>query len=280
MTGLGVSNRVIIGTTPSEERAQSIEAFKRQEIKALVSVSVLTTGFDAPCSDALICLRPTCSPGLWVQMCGRLTRLYPGKQNGLVLDFTDNTKTHGPIDLIEVDGDGEVKTPEMKVCSFCGGLIPPKEIKCPDCGRTPLKACKKCDALNELDAEYCAECDEPFGQARKPRHNLEASTAQIISDGMPQVKTRNDWDFKLHKKEGKPDSVRVRYYAGLEYFDEWLCFDHGGYAASMAIGWCHRHGVNPSPTESSTASRTLHALAKMPKQITVRREGTYWRVLS
>tara|TARA_R110002012_G_scaffold307045_1_gene512300 strand:- start:124 stop:516 length:393 start_codon:yes stop_codon:yes gene_type:complete len=38
--------------------------------------------------------------------------------------------------------------------------------------------------------------------------------------------------YKRHKKEGKPDSIKVTYYAGLLSVNEWLCPDHGGYAAS------------------------------------------------
>jgi len=38
--------------------------------------------------------------------------------------------------------------------------------------------------------------------------------------------------YGRHKKEGKPDSVKVTYYAGMVSVSEWLCPDHGGYAAS------------------------------------------------
>tara|TARA_R110002020_G_scaffold72947_3_gene187292 strand:+ start:118 stop:519 length:402 start_codon:yes stop_codon:yes gene_type:complete len=38
--------------------------------------------------------------------------------------------------------------------------------------------------------------------------------------------------YARHKKEGKPDSLKVTYYAGLMSVSEWLCPDHGGYAES------------------------------------------------
>ncbi len=51
---------------------------------------MLTTGFDLPRLDTIICLRPTLSSSLWVQILGRGTRLSQGKKDCLVLDFAGN----------------------------------------------------------------------------------------------------------------------------------------------------------------------------------------------
>ncbi len=80
-----------------KERDENIAAFKRGEFRAAVNNNVLTTGFDYPKIDLIIVLRPTNSPGLWVQMLGRGTRPCDGKENCLVLDFAANTKRLGPI---------------------------------------------------------------------------------------------------------------------------------------------------------------------------------------
>ena len=64
-------------------------------------MGVLTTGFNAPAVDLIAMLRPTKSTGLYVQMAGRGTRLAPGKDNCLVLDFAGNVARHGPIDLVK-----------------------------------------------------------------------------------------------------------------------------------------------------------------------------------
>jgi DNA repair protein RadD len=39
-------------------------------------------------------------------------------------------------------------------------------------------------------------------------------------------------EYALHQKDGKPDSVKVTYVCGMVRQSEWLCPDHGGYAAS------------------------------------------------
>ena len=97
----GISCATIFGDTPEAERDRIIAAFKRGEIRALASMGVLTTGFNAPAVDLIAMLRPTKSAGLYVQMAGRGTRLAPGKENCLVLDFAGNVSRHGPVDWCE-----------------------------------------------------------------------------------------------------------------------------------------------------------------------------------
>ncbi len=41
------------------------------------------------------------SPGLYAQICGRGFRLFPGKDNCLILDFGGNIARHGPLDAID-----------------------------------------------------------------------------------------------------------------------------------------------------------------------------------
>lgn len=71
----------VTGETSALERSATLESFKNQQIRWLVNVDVLTTGFDAPCVDAIAVLRATLSPGLFAQMCGRGFRLHAGKKD-------------------------------------------------------------------------------------------------------------------------------------------------------------------------------------------------------
>ncbi|MFD2738817.1 DEAD/DEAH box helicase [Sulfitobacter aestuarii] len=132
----GISCRTIFGDTPKDERDAILAAFKRGEIRALASMGVLTTGFNAPGVDLIALLRPTQSAGLYVQMVGRGTRLAPGKENCLVLDFAGNVRRHGPIDLVRPKrpGDGSGGDPPTKVCPDCDSIIALSATECPDCG--------------------------------------------------------------------------------------------------------------------------------------------------
>src|SRR5690606_5650183 len=70
---------LVTGETPIPERDAIIARFKAGELRALVNVSVLTTGFDAPDIDAVIMMRATKSAGLYYQMVGRAMRPHPSK---------------------------------------------------------------------------------------------------------------------------------------------------------------------------------------------------------
>ncbi|MBX9594811.1 MAG: DEAD/DEAH box helicase, partial [Roseomonas sp.] len=141
----GFSAEVVTGETPPGERDTIIQAFKAGRLRCITNANVLTTGFDAPGTDLIALLRPTKSVGLYVQMVGRGTRLAPGKDDCLVLDFAGNTARHGPIDTVDghkdpTEGEGEAPTkvcPECETinhasvrrCFSCGYEFPPPEIK-------------------------------------------------------------------------------------------------------------------------------------------------------
>lgn len=79
--------------TPPAERDALITAFKQQQLRYLVNVAVLTTGFDAPHVDLIAILRPTESVSLYQQIVGRGLRLSPGKEDCLILDYAGNPIT-------------------------------------------------------------------------------------------------------------------------------------------------------------------------------------------
>lgn len=116
---------LVTGDTPKKERDSILRRFKAQDIKYLVNVAVLTTGFDAPHVDCIAILRKTESAGLWAQIIGRGLRLDEGKENCLVLDYTTNIDDHFP--------DGDLFDPkiEAKRAKEKGDGI---QAECPDCG--------------------------------------------------------------------------------------------------------------------------------------------------
>lgn len=87
----------------SPDRAEILEAFDRGDYDVLCNSMLLTEGWDCPSVDCVVVLRPTKVRGLYCQMVGRGTRLYPGKSNLLILDFLWHTSTHSlchPANLI------------------------------------------------------------------------------------------------------------------------------------------------------------------------------------
>jgi hypothetical protein len=60
----------------------------------LVNSMLLTEGYDDPATDCVVVLRPTKSRPLYAQIVGRGTRIHPGKDHLLLLDFLWMTDRH------------------------------------------------------------------------------------------------------------------------------------------------------------------------------------------
>jgi superfamily II DNA or RNA helicase len=78
----------------SKDRAAVLSAFERGETNVLCNSMLLTEGWDCPSVDCVVVLRPTKVRALYAQMVGRGTRLSPGKDHLLLLDFLWHTEKH------------------------------------------------------------------------------------------------------------------------------------------------------------------------------------------
>ncbi len=90
----------------SEDRRDILARFSRGETRVLCNAMLLTEGYDEPSIDCVVCLRPTQVRALYSQIVGRGTRLYPGKDHLLLLDFLWMSEEHNlvkPANLIASD---------------------------------------------------------------------------------------------------------------------------------------------------------------------------------
>ncbi len=78
----------------SQDRAQVLADFDSGKYNVLCNSMLLTEGWDCPSVDCVVVLRPTKVRSLYSQMVGRGTRLYPGKDHLLLLDFLWHTVRH------------------------------------------------------------------------------------------------------------------------------------------------------------------------------------------
>lgn len=253
----GVTCATITGDTPSAERASLLADYKAGRIQCLTNMSVLTTGFDAPATDLIALMRPTKSPGLLVQMVGRGTRLSPGKENCVVLDFARNFERHGPLDKVRVKeklGKGE--------------------------GEAPTKTCPVCMTINYAGAGECLDCGYEF-PAPKPEVQARASDAAILSSQQEAkwVNVRDVLYYSHTSASSGKTTLRVDYRCGLmKTYTEWVCLEHDGFARQKAEAWWRRRGPRaPVPTTVGEALTCTGALAK-PAEIMVSPDGKYERV--
>src|SRR5574343_32433 len=249
------------GETSASERADILARFKAREIRWLVNIDVLTTGFDAPNVDAIALLRPTLSPGLYYQMVGRGLRTSPGKSDCLVLDFGGNVERHGPIDKIAVG---------PRASSGGTGEAPGK--KCPSCCEVVPAGCRTCSA-----------CGHEFPPPEL-KHSTRAANAAIISSELEPIPVMDYW-YSIHTKrgaeEGTPRSMRVTYAAGAKTYSEWVCVEHTGFARARAETWWKARCSQPCPTTAEEAVKlgNLSYLAE-PLEIVVDESGEFPRIVS
>jgi DNA repair protein RadD len=263
--GLLPDANMVEGNTSPLERAAILSKFAQMELKYLVNVDVLTTGFDAPCVDAIAILRATASPGLFAQIVGRGLRTHESKNECLVLDFGENLKRHGPIDAIDFNKRSEKSS---------RGLDPDE----------PTKVCPNCGQDIAIRMQVC-ECGFAFPE-RKPNHQERADEeSQIISE--PVYFTVQSSYATRHEKEGKIPSMRVTYTCkingegNIDYpISEWICLEHQGLPRSKAIQWWHAHCDYEVPKDVDTALDIYKrgAVAK-PKSIVAVQQGRFWQIV-
>ena len=92
LNGMGFRAAEVNGDSP--DRAQILKDFDAGKYQVLCNSMLLTEGWDCPSVDCIIVLRPTKVRSLYSQMVGRGTRLYPGKDHLLLLDFLWHTERH------------------------------------------------------------------------------------------------------------------------------------------------------------------------------------------
>ena len=94
LNAAGMRAVAVSGYDKADERRAKTAAFERGEYDVLCNAMLLTEGWDCPSVDCVVVLRPTKSRSLYTQMAGRGTRLAPGKDHLLLLDFLWMTDCH------------------------------------------------------------------------------------------------------------------------------------------------------------------------------------------
>ena len=238
----GECSAMVIGDMKQSARDSVIQAFKNRDIKYLVNVAVLTTGFDAPHVDTIVLLRPTESVSLYQQIIGRGLRLSPGKEKCLVLDYAGNQHQlfKPEIGQAKPESDSDIVAVACPACGFnnhfwgkldsdglliehygrrCQGLIdpghnsdtsllPPLEkarLQKQRCEfRFRFKECPSCGQENDIAARKCQNCEQ---QLVDPDEKLK--NALSLSDHI--VLRCSGLSVNVTEKEGK-ERLEIAYH--------------------------------------------------------------------
>ncbi|EOG7701971.1 DEAD/DEAH box helicase [Vibrio parahaemolyticus] len=296
---------IVIGDTPTPERDAIIQAFKNREIKYLVNVSVLTTGFDAPHVDLIAILRPTESVSLYQQIVGRGLRLSEGKNECLVLDYAGNSyDLYQPeVGDPKPDSTSEIITIPCPACGFnnnfwgkldsngfllehfgrrCQGYFEDEDTgEREHCGyRFRAKYCGECGTDNDIAARICHECDATLVDPdKKLKEALNLKDALIFEC--------TEMDLSVFKSNDGKSQLKVTY-SGEPYQGEGHALVHEFWSLNTKkqkqtfkdqfvrphLADKHRPFEEASPTRVVANQHRF----RLPQFVIARKSGRFWKL--
>ncbi len=291
---------LVTGDTEDEARDFLIDAFKKREIKYLVNVSVLTTGFDAPHVDVIAILRPTESVSLYQQIVGRGLRLYPDKTDCLILDYTgqghnifypevDDEKPNKESVVVSVqcpqcggenffyglvDGDGDIIEHYGRKCQS-GFQDPETGVIEPCAYRFRFKQCDKCGSENDIAARVCQKCDNVLvDNDKKLKEAMALKDAHVMR--VDSMQFHKSVDSKYNER------LEIHYYdADGEVLKEFFYLNEIQDHKNFYYQFIRMHNRRPEISLSiKSVKEAIEQLDKfrLPIFIIARKEKRYWAI--
>jgi superfamily II DNA or RNA helicase len=205
----GISAALLLGNTA--DRDQVVAQYSAGVVRVLVTVDVVSEGFDVPAASCAILLRPTQSLGLYLQQVGRVLRPAPGKDAALILDHVGNVPRHGfPDDPREWSlAEGAVKrsgtaAPSVRTCPECYAAFKPAPI-CPVCGAqcAPIRSTKIRQIMGELKELKREQVQQRIEE--RDRAKRERQAARTLPQLLALAKKRGyspGWAYRIHQARG------------------------------------------------------------------------------
>ena len=269
LKSLGEDAAVITGETLPLIRATQLDRFKTGNLRWIVNVDCLTTGWDAPRCDAIVIARGTQSAGLFAQIVGRGTRLFEGKKECHIIDFGGNIERFGPIDS-ETYGEGFIKSPSDGT------------------GEAPKRVCPKCYEIFAAGKRVCPNCGITLPEKEKVMVSTKASITVKTHRRIVVHESFKEWK---PKDEGKLPTLRVQYKLKTDdknllqggqkrWASEWLCVNHKGYAREKFEQWWKQRSETHPPATIGECMAIIEAggLAKT-LEIDTRQDGKFDRIV-
>src|SRR5439155_1493647 len=91
---VGLKAEAVSGRTPPVRLAETLAAYERGEINVLINAMLFAEGWNSPRATVCMHLAPTASRRVYQQRIGRIMRIHPRKEAGIVVDFVPKAATH------------------------------------------------------------------------------------------------------------------------------------------------------------------------------------------
>ena len=198
-----ITATTLLGSTVPAERDRAINALATGKLQVLVTVDVVSEGFDCPAAEVAILLRPTQSEGLFLQQVGRVLRPSPGKREAVILDHVGNVHRHGfPDDCRSWSLQGRPSkakevAPSVRTCTICFAAFKPAP-QCPACGTPALPSPREIQQqegeLQELTRDALKRA-----RARDRRQVGQARTLDQLLAIADQRGYSRGWAYKVYQ---------------------------------------------------------------------------------
>lgn len=217
----GFDAKHVDGSMSKSERFEIFEWFNKTPSAILCNCGIATAGFDQHDIQTVILYRATTSLPLFLQMCGRGSRLSPqtGKTHFNILDFGNNISRHG---FWEEPREWKLKYEKKSTREQA----------------SPVKDCPKCGAMNYASAKICQICEFEFPKTEKEqREEIELQELHRITTSGRKISqlSVNELIILQRSKILKPAFVwRVLRWMGMEYVRYYAdCMNYSN-------GWIYR----------------------------------------
>lgn len=203
----GIPAAVLHGGDDEHTRFKTINAFERRDIWVLVTVDLVSEGFDLPAIEAAQFLRRTLSLGWFMQAFGRVLRPAPGKKVATILDHVGNWREHGLPDRPRVwslaDRRGASKKdddPDAVPVTTCRALVckgdkifTPEQIAAMDRNQLADNMIRPCTMIYPITSSRCPKCGQrqplaPRGQPVK----VDGQLVQVPLEELERMRAGDD----------------------------------------------------------------------------------------
>lgn len=237
------------------------KAFEQGSCRHMVSVMMITEGYDYPPADALVMLRPTRSAKLYVQTVGRVLRLAEGKRDAKILDYGEIIKNLGSVYDPYVTREQKKKAIEEneQTIFFSAGI----------------RLCPVCFTANPMKAKECMDCGHTFDNAVDRHLQLKAAEEEIKRIGT-EAKI-SDVSLEQYLAKSGNNCVRVNFHSGPLVYSQYytahpFSWGQGRRVLKQLTGW------DFETFQEAYDNLEQIIVENKPLSIMVKRDGRYEKI--
>jgi len=172
----GITAECVYGSMGKRERINVVDAYRSGNIRVLTNVFVLTEGVNFPNARVCVLARGCDHVGTYMQIVGRVLRAAPGKKEGLLIDLTGASITHGtPTQDRAFSLDGKPiradSTFGVTTCMRCGLAFVSRIACCPSCGTVCNEGPKPPPPIRDVELREHYRGDETPDELKQKEWN-------------------------------------------------------------------------------------------------------------